>query len=139
MTVLRGIGAIVLCFVVVSALSFGVDGILHATGVFPPWGQPMAGHLFTLALAYRIVFHVRDVVRRPPRPRAALALGLDQRRDRIRLQPLWHHRHRAAGVAARPLVVPHRLDRERPVDDLGRRPTRHPEVAVTRLKQAAKA
>ena len=31
MTVLRGIGAIVLCFVVVSALSFGVDGILHAT------------------------------------------------------------------------------------------------------------
>ena len=56
MTVLRGIGAIVLCFVVVSALSFGVDGILHATGVFPPWGQPMAGHLFTLALAYRIVF-----------------------------------------------------------------------------------
>ena len=72
MTVLRGIGAIVLCFVVVSALSFGVDGILHATGVFPPWGQPMAGHLFTLALAYRIVFDTFGtwiVARLAPEPR----------------------------------------------------------------------
>ena len=72
MTVLRGIGAIVLSFVVVSALSFGVDGVLHATHVFPPWGQGMAGHLFLLALAYRIVFDTFGtwiVARLAPEPR----------------------------------------------------------------------
>ena len=58
--VLRGIGAIVLSFVVVSALSFGVDGVLHATGIFPPWGRGMAGHLFLLALCYRIVATTRQ-------------------------------------------------------------------------------
>src|SRR2546423_7018104 len=34
------------------------DLVMHATRVFPPWGQPMAGALFVLATAYRIVYGV---------------------------------------------------------------------------------
>jgi hypothetical protein len=36
----------------------GTDSVLHATGVFPPWGHPMADSLFGLALAYRVVYGV---------------------------------------------------------------------------------
>jgi hypothetical protein len=35
-----------------------VDVVLHATSVFPPWGQPMSDALFGLATAYRIVISV---------------------------------------------------------------------------------
>jgi hypothetical protein len=57
-----------------------VDGVLHATGVFPPAGERMADALFVLALAYRLVFGVAGsyVTARlaPDRPRAhALVLG----------------------------------------------------------------
>ncbi|HJW94382.1 MAG TPA: hypothetical protein VJ901_12265 [Thermoanaerobaculia bacterium] len=38
-------------FVVTTA----VDVVLHATGVFPPWGQPMSDALFALAVAYRTI------------------------------------------------------------------------------------
>jgi len=31
---------------------------MHATGIFPPLGLPMADSLFVLALAYRIIFSV---------------------------------------------------------------------------------
>ena len=31
---------------------------LHTTGIFPPFGQPMAAGLFLLASAYRIVYGV---------------------------------------------------------------------------------
>ena len=54
---------------------------LHATGVFPPWGQPMSDALFLLATAYRIVFGVAGcyIAARlaPDRPmQHALALGV---------------------------------------------------------------
>jgi hypothetical protein len=39
-------------------LSTAVDVVLHATGVFPPWGEPMADGLFLLALAYRIAISI---------------------------------------------------------------------------------
>jgi hypothetical protein len=32
--------------------------ILHATGVFPPWGQPMTDGLFVLATIYRMIYGV---------------------------------------------------------------------------------
>jgi hypothetical protein len=35
--VLRGVGAVLAGVI----LSIGTDVALHATGVFPPWGQPM--------------------------------------------------------------------------------------------------
>jgi hypothetical protein len=36
-------------------LSIGTDILLHAAGVFPPWGQPMSNALFALATAYRTI------------------------------------------------------------------------------------
>jgi len=39
-------------------LSIGTDLLLHAAGVFPPWGQPMSNALFALATAYRTVYTV---------------------------------------------------------------------------------
>ena len=53
---LRSIGAVVAGFVVVIVLSLGTDMVLHATGVFPPWGQPMSDALFLLATIYRTIY-----------------------------------------------------------------------------------
>lgn len=57
-SILRSIAAVFAGVVAVFILSLGTDMVLHATGVFPPWFQPMAGMLFMLALAYRIVYGV---------------------------------------------------------------------------------
>lgn len=54
----RSIGALLAGFVVVVSLSIGTDTVLHATGVFAPVGQPMAGALFVLATVYRSVYGV---------------------------------------------------------------------------------
>jgi hypothetical protein len=55
---LRSVGALFAGFVVVVVLSLGTDAVLHATGVFPPWGQPMSDALFLLATAYRTLFGI---------------------------------------------------------------------------------
>ncbi len=55
---LRSIGALLAGFVVVVVLSLGTDVALHATGIFPPWGEPMSDALFLLATAYRTVYAV---------------------------------------------------------------------------------
>ncbi len=44
----RSIGAVLTGFLAVVILSLGTDVALHATGVFPPWGQPMADALLLL-------------------------------------------------------------------------------------------
>lgn len=54
----RSIGAVVAGFLVVAALSTGMDFVMHATGVFPPWFQPMSDGLFAWATAYRIIFTI---------------------------------------------------------------------------------
>ncbi len=41
-----------------AVLSLATDVVLHATSVFPPWGQPMSEPLFALAAGYRIAFTV---------------------------------------------------------------------------------
>ena len=56
--ILRSIGALFAGFLVVVVLSLGTDLALHATGVFPPWGQPMSDALFLLATAYRTLFAI---------------------------------------------------------------------------------
>jgi hypothetical protein len=56
--ILRSIGAVLAGVVAVFILSLGTDVVMHATGIFPPWLQPMSGALFVLALAYRIVYGV---------------------------------------------------------------------------------
>src|SRR5437016_14162015 len=54
----RSTGAVAAGFVAVVVLSLGTDQVLHSLRVYPPWGQPMAGSLFLLATAYRIVYSV---------------------------------------------------------------------------------
>ena len=76
----RSVLAVLAGFVVIFVLSLGTDAILHATGVYPPWGQPMADSLFVLATAYRILYGVLGcwVTARlaPDRPMAhAMVLG----------------------------------------------------------------
>jgi drug/metabolite transporter (DMT)-like permease len=56
--ILRRIGAVVAGLFAVIILSIATDMLLHATGVFPPQGQPMGDALFLLATAYRIVYAV---------------------------------------------------------------------------------
>ena len=55
---LRGTGAVLAGLIVIVVLSTVTDAVLHATGVFPPVGQPMSDALFLLALAYRVVYSV---------------------------------------------------------------------------------
>jgi len=55
--------------------------MMHATGVFPPQGEPMANALWALATAYRVVYGVAGcyIAARlaPDRPmRHAMALGV---------------------------------------------------------------
>jgi hypothetical protein len=78
---LRRIGAVFAGFLGIVVLSTVTDIVLHATGVFPPWGQPMSGALFVLATAYRIVFSIAGCYLTarlaPDRPmQHALALGV---------------------------------------------------------------
>ncbi len=56
--ILRSLGALFAGFVVVVALSLGTDLALHATGIFPPLGQPMSDALFLLATVYRTVYAI---------------------------------------------------------------------------------
>ncbi|MCE9668484.1 hypothetical protein LY474_11740 [Myxococcus stipitatus] len=51
-------GAILAGLLANVVLASATDAVLHATGVFPPLGQPMPDALFGLALAYRLVFTV---------------------------------------------------------------------------------
>lgn len=77
--ILRSLGALLAGFVVVVVLSLGTDVALHASGVFPPWGQPMSNGLFLLATAYRTVFAIAGsyLTARlaPSRPMAHALLG----------------------------------------------------------------
>jgi hypothetical protein len=78
---LRSVGAVLAGLVAIFILSTGTDVLLHATGVFPLFGQPMSDPLFLLAMAYRIVYGIGTsyLVARlaPDRPMGhALALGV---------------------------------------------------------------
>jgi hypothetical protein len=79
--IVRSVGAVLAGVVAIFAVTTATDVVLHATGVFPPWGQPMSDRLFLLATAYRIVYGVATsyLVARlaPDRPmRHALAFGV---------------------------------------------------------------
>ncbi|HWN75483.1 MAG TPA: hypothetical protein VNO13_07045 [Candidatus Udaeobacter sp.] len=54
----RSIGAVLAGIFAGAILSLGTDEVLHAVGVFPPWGQPVTDAPLLLATAYRIVFEV---------------------------------------------------------------------------------
>ncbi len=54
----RRIGAVISGVVVGAGLALGTDGLMHALGVFPRWGEAMSDVLFVLALAYRSFYNV---------------------------------------------------------------------------------
>ena len=54
----RSIGALVAGLVVGLVLTLGTDGILHVTGIFPPFGQAMSNGLFAIATIYRVIYSV---------------------------------------------------------------------------------
>jgi hypothetical protein len=77
----RSVGAVFVGLVATFVVTSAVDAVLHATGVFPPFGQVMGSGLFALALAYRIPFNIGGawLAARlaPGRPMGhALALGV---------------------------------------------------------------
>jgi hypothetical protein len=49
----RRIGAVVAGLLVVVILDVGIDMVMHKTGIYPPWFQPMRTSLWLLAIAYR--------------------------------------------------------------------------------------
>lgn len=53
--VLRRIGAVLAGLLVVVILDTGIDVLLHATGIYPPWFQPMGTALWLLAIGYRSI------------------------------------------------------------------------------------
>jgi hypothetical protein len=57
-SLLRSIGAVLAGVVTVIVLSLATDIVLHATGIYPPWFQPMADSLWVLAVAYRVVYGI---------------------------------------------------------------------------------
>ena len=56
--ILGSIGAVLAGFFTCFILSIGTDLVLHAAGIFPPWGQPMSNGLFVLATVYRTIYTV---------------------------------------------------------------------------------
>ena len=78
---LKTIGAVLVGILVVVILSLGTDIVMHATGIFPPWFQPMSTALWLFTTAYRIVYGIAGgyVTARlaPHRPmRHAVILGV---------------------------------------------------------------
>jgi len=53
--ILRRIGAVLAGMVLIIILDIGLDVIMHATGIYPPWLQPMRTSLWLLAITYRTV------------------------------------------------------------------------------------
>lgn len=52
----RSVVAVAVGFFATALLSLGTDVVMHATSVFPPWGQSMSDGLFVLASTYRVVY-----------------------------------------------------------------------------------
>lgn len=54
----QSIGAVLAGILVGITVTVGTDILLHATGVFPPWGQPVTEGPLALATAYRIIYGI---------------------------------------------------------------------------------
>jgi peptidoglycan/LPS O-acetylase OafA/YrhL len=53
--ILRRIGAVLAGLILIMILDTGLDVIMHATGIYPPWFKPMATGLWLVALGYRTI------------------------------------------------------------------------------------
>ncbi len=78
--ILRRIGAVLAGLILIIILDTGLDVIMHATGIYPPWFKPMANGLWLVALGYRTIDSIAGCYLTarlaPDRPLAhALVLG----------------------------------------------------------------
>lgn len=97
----------------VVALDTGIDAVMHASGVYPPLGQPMAATLFQRTMAYRTVdgiagsYIAARFAPRRPMPHTLILGRLGHRRE--------HHRRRAdveQGASLRASLVSRRAHRD---------------------------
>ena len=58
MNVLRSVGAVLAGLIFIFISSLLTDVAMHATGIFPPWFEPMSHPLWFLAIGYRIVYGI---------------------------------------------------------------------------------
>jgi hypothetical protein len=56
--ILRSVGVVLLGLIASVVLSLGTDVLMHSTGIYPPWAQPMSDSQFALATAYRSIYAV---------------------------------------------------------------------------------
>lgn len=56
--ILRSIGPVLAGLLFIIIITTVTDAVMHATGIYPPFGQPMADSLFLIALAYRIIYGI---------------------------------------------------------------------------------
>ena len=102
----RSVLAVVGGFLATALLSLGTDAVLHATAVYPGWGQPMADGLFVLATAYRMAFTVLGgLITARWAPRAPMAPCLDPGGDRHRRGHGRRHRNMEPGACVRAALV----------------------------------
>lgn len=78
---LRRLVAVLAGIFVVAMLDTGIDFLLHATEVYPPWFQPMRASLWLLAIGYRSIDGILGgyvaALLAPDRPLAhAVVLGI---------------------------------------------------------------
>jgi hypothetical protein len=57
-SILLSVEAVMVGLLFVIVVTLATDALLHATGIFPPWGQRMSDPLFVLPFAYRIVYGI---------------------------------------------------------------------------------
>src|SRR6266576_1924707 len=79
--ILRHVGAVLAGLVLIIILDTGIDVIMHASGIYPPWFQPMRTILWLLAIGYRTIDSILGcyltATLSPDRPRThALVLGI---------------------------------------------------------------
>lgn len=79
--ILRRVGAVFAGLVLIVTLDIGIDVMMHATGIYPPWFQPMRTSLWLLAIGYRAIDSILGAyltaTLAPDRPLAhALVLGI---------------------------------------------------------------
>jgi len=78
---LRSVGAVLAGLLAIVVSTTAIDVVLHATHVFPPWGEPISDALLLIATAYRVPCSIAGCYLAarlaPDRPmRHALALGV---------------------------------------------------------------
>jgi len=54
-SVLKSVWAVLAGFIVIFILSMGMDAVMHAARIFPPYGEAMSDGLFAWATAYRVI------------------------------------------------------------------------------------